>query len=732
MTPRDPVGRREFLRVSAMAGGGVLIAAYLPSLDRVTRPAAARAPAGGYEPNAYVSIAPDGMVTITAKNPEIGQGVKTMLPMLIADELDVEWGRVRVEQASLDTAKYQEQWAGGSTATPINWLPMRRVGAAARAMLVAAAARSWNVSPASCTTKAGVVYHAPSGRQLAYGDLTGAAAGIAAPDLATVALKDPRDFTIIGKPTRGVDTRAIVTGRPLYGIDVSVPGMKYASYVKCPVFGGRVGSANTDDLKRQPGITDAFVVHGPADAPLSGLLDGVAIVGDGWWAVQTAREKLRVAWDEGDTAQQSSEGFARQAAQLSAQAPQRSLRNDGDAQAALGGAAHVVEAAYYYPFISHATLEPQNCTASYRGGKLELWAPTQTPASGRALVAKTLGMKEDDIVIHLTRGGGGFGRRLNNDYLVEAAAVARQAGVPVKLLWTREDDMRHDFYRPAGFHYFKGGVDAAGKLVAWTDHFVTFGQGDRYAPSANISPAEFPARFIPNFSLGASTIPLGVPTGALRAPGSNAIAFVMQSFIDELAHAAGRDPVQFRLDLLAAVQEGAAMDAQRMRGVLQLVAEKSGWGQGTLARGTGRGVAFHFSHRGYFAEVVQATVSKAGAVVVDKVWVAGDIGSQIINPLNAESQAQGAVLDGLSEAFGQQITIRGGRAEQSNFDAYRLMRMREAPPVDVQFLTTDFPPTGLGEPALPPAVAALCNAIFDATGKRVRSLPLSGQDLSWS
>ncbi|MDE3174193.1 MAG: xanthine dehydrogenase family protein molybdopterin-binding subunit [Gemmatimonadota bacterium] len=732
MTPRDPVGRREFLRVSAMAGGGVLIAAYLPSLDRVTRPASARAPAGGYEPNAYVSIARDGTVTITAKNPEIGQGVKTMLPMLIADELDVEWGRVRVEQASLDTAKYQEQWAGGSTATPINWLPMRRVGAAARAMLVAAAARSWNVSPASCTTKAGVVYHAPSGRQLAYGDLTGAAAGIAAPDLATVALKDPRDFTIIGKPTRGVDTRAIVTGRPLYGIDVSVPGMKYASYVKCPVFGGRVGSANTDDLKRQPGITDAFVVHGPADAPLSGLLDGVAIVGDGWWAVQTAREKLRVAWDEGDTAQQSSEGFARQAAQLSAQAPQRSLRNDGDAQAALGGAAHVVEAAYYYPFISHATLEPQNCTASYRGGKLELWAPTQTPASGRALVAKTLGMKEDDIVIHLTRGGGGFGRRLNNDYLVEAAAVARQAGVPVKLLWTREDDMQHDFYRPAGFHYFKGGVDAAGKLVAWTDHFVTFGQGDRYAPSANISPAEFPARFIPNFSLGASTIPLGVPTGALRAPGSNAIAFVMQSFIDELAHAAGRDPVQFRLDLLAAVQEGAAMDAQRMRGVLQLVAEKSGWGQGTLARGTGRGVAFHFSHRGYFAEVVQATVSKAGAVVVDKVWVAGDIGSQIINPLNAESQAQGAVLDGLSEAFGQQITIRGGRAEQSNFDAYRLMRMREAPPVDVQFLTTDFPPTGLGEPALPPAVAALCNAIFDATGKRVRSLPLSGQDLSWS
>lgn len=732
MTRREPVTRREFLRASAMAGGGVLIAAYLPSLDPVARLQPRRAAADSVEPNAYVSIARDGTVTIMAKNPEIGQGVKTMLPMLIADELDVDWSRVRVEQASLDTARYQDQWAGGSTATPINWLPMRRVGAAARAVLVMAAARTWKVSPAECTTASGVVYHRASGRRIAYGDLGDAAAGIPAPDLATVPLKDPKDFTIIGKPTANVDAHAIVTGRPLYGIDVTLPGMRYASYVKCPVFGGRVKSANVNEVRQRPGITDAFVVHGPADEPLSGLLDGVAIMGESWWAVQTARDRLVVAWDEGDTAQQSSDGFATQAAQLSTQPPQRSLRSDGDADGAMGGAAHTVEAAYFYPFIAHATLEPQNCTASYRDGKLEIWAPTQTPASGRTLVAKTLGMKEDDITIHLTRSGGGFGRRLNNDYLVEAAAVARQAGVPVKVLWTREDDMQHDFYRPAGFHYLKGGVDAAGKLVAWKDHFVTFGQGERYAPSANISPTEFPARFVPNFSLGASLIPLGVPTGALRAPGSNAIAFVMQSFIDELAHAAGRDPVRFRLDLLAAAEDGAAMDAQRMRGVLELVAEKAAWGKGTLPRGTGRGVAFHFSHRGYFAEVVQATVAKSGAVTVDRVWVAGDIGSQIINPLNAQSQAQGAVLDGLSEALGQEITIKGGRAEQSNFDAYPLLRMRHAPPVEVHFLATTFPPTGLGEPALPPAVAALCNAIFDATGKRVRSLPLSRQDLSWS
>jgi isoquinoline 1-oxidoreductase beta subunit len=748
------VDRRSFLRVTALAGGGILLGSYLKFGETAEAFAAGTAGSAAAETalGNFIRITPDGIVTIIAKNPEIGQGVKTMLPMLIADELDVDWKNVRIEQAPLDTNKFQGQSAGGSTATPTNWEPMRRVGAAGRAMLVAAAAQQLGVPEAELETSSGVVRHRASRKQVTYGELVAKAATLPAPDLATVKLKDPKDFKIIGTRVTGVDVKDIVRGQTKFGIDMVLPGMLYASYVKCPVFGGKALKANLDEIKSLPGIKHAFIVDQAGQGGLMGLLSGVAVVGDNWWLVQQARRKLDVTWDEGATASQSSEGFASQAAALSKQAPHQNLRKDGDFDAAMTSAAKKAEGAYFYPFIAHAPLEPQNTTALFKDGKLEIWSPSQTPAGGRGIVQSALELKPEDITIHISRSGGGFGRRLSNDYMVEAAAIAKQVpGVPVKLLWTREDDITHDPYRPAGFHYFSGGTDASGKLVAWRDHFVTFGSDGRTVSSANLGGTEFPARFIQNFVIDQSLIPLGVPTGPLRAPGSNGIAFAVQSFIDELAHAAGKDPVQFRLDLLANEQPAptqaaapagapgggrggpppAGFDGKRMSGVLQMVAERSGWGKQNLPKGTGVGVAFHFSHRGYFAEVVQATVSKDGVVKVDKVWVVGDIGAQIINPSNAENQVQGAVLDGIAEALGQEITIDKGRTVQQNFNAYPLLRMRQAPPVDVAFKVTDFPVTGLGEPALPPVVPALCNAIFMATGKRIRSLPLSKQDLKW-
>jgi isoquinoline 1-oxidoreductase beta subunit len=726
--------RRSFFQVTALSGGGLLLGTYVePTLSAQQPP-----PAAPLNPNAFIRIASDGTVTLISRNPEIGQGIKTMLPMLIAEELEVDWKSIKVEQGDLDE-KYGGQTTGGSRAISNNWIPMRKVGAAGRQMLIAAAAQTWNVPESECYASNGRVYHRSTDRSLGYGELAAKAAALPAPDPDSVKLKDPETYKIVGQWTPGIDVPAIATGQPIFGIDFSMPGMLFATFYRCPVFGGKVASANLDVVKQMPGVKHAFVIDGVAKAtPIiegdPGLESGVAIVADTWWAAQTARKKLDVKWDEGPGAQQSSAGFAKRAQELSKQAPARTLKNDGNVDQAFAGSAKVLEGAYSYPFISHAPLEPRNCAAHYKDGKLEMWSTTQLPARGRALVSKILGIPESDITVHLLRAGGSFGRGLNSDFMVEAGHIAKTINAPVKLVWSREDDMTHDYYRPGGFHFLKASLDSSGKVDAWRNHFVSYGEGDKFSASAAIQPGEFPSGFVPNFAMHSSVMPLSLKTGALRAPTANSQCFVFQSFIDELAHAAGKDPLDFRLELLGdPARAPKTYNVARMRGALELAAEKSGWRERSkLPKGTAMGIAFHYSFQGYFAHVAEVTVSAGNKLKVNKVWVVGDVGSQIVNPSGAEAQVQGGVIDGLSELMDQQITLEAGRVVQQNYNQHTLLRFRHTPQIEVHFLKTDNPPTGLGEPALPPVLPAVCNAIFAASDQRIRAIPLATSGFTWA
>lgn len=722
--PKLPaLDRRNFFKVSALAGGGLALELLVPSPALAAGKAAAPPPA---QVTGFVSIAGDGTITIMSKNPEIGQGISTSLPMLIAEELDADWNKVVVRQADADMKRYGMQMAGGSMAVPMNWLPMRQAGAAARDLIVRAAAAEWSVPEAELTTAKGMVSHAASKRTAHYGRFAAKAAGLTPTEPAKLKLKDPAKFTLIGTSAPQKFAPGIVRGEPIYGIDTRLPGMLYAYYERSPAIGAKLKSADLSKVLKRPGVRHAFTVTGNGNA--FELVDGVAIVASSWWLAYDARKALTAEWDEGFAKDHSSEAYAAKAAKLLDAAPAETLRKDGDLAAVRAGAAKRVTAHYAYPFVNHMPMEPQNCTALFKEGKLTFWAPTQLPQPGADAAAKLLGIAPADVTVHLTRMGGGFGRRLVNDTMLQAAAIAKQVpGTPVQLILSREADTIHGFYRPGGWHSYEALLDPQGKLIGFSNHLVGFSTHGKAVRGQSLNAQEFPAGLVDNLLIGQTNIDTMVTTGPLRAPFSNAVAFASQSFLDEVAQAGGRDLPSLLLELLANGKAppagGRGMNPARARAVIEKVVAMSGWASRKRGAGIGLGMAFYYSHQGHFAEVVEVKVSGSD-IAVPRVWVAGDIGSHVINPSGALNQVKGSVIDGIGQALSQAVTFVDGKAQQSNFHDHPVARHNLAPDIAVEFVITDNPPTGLGEPALPPVIPALTNAIFAATGKRVRSLPI--------
>jgi isoquinoline 1-oxidoreductase subunit beta len=708
-----------FSRRALLAGGLAATGALVIGFEAPVGARRARAQgAGVFAPNQWIRIDRDGVVTIVNSVPEMGQGSLTTMPMIVADELDADLNTIKVEQAPADPARYANpvtgnQSYGGSRGVRDHLAMLRKAGAAAREMLIQAAAQEWGVPVGEVTTEPGVVMHKGSGRRLTYGQLVDKAAQLPVPQNPT--LKSRAEFRYIGKEVTRRDTPMKVNGSGIYGMDVRVPGMLVASIERCPVFGGKVTAFDATATKKIPGVRHVVQVS-----------HGVAVVADTFWIALQGRRALKVTYDEGPMAQVSSARIDREYAEAAKQ-PGQEARKDGDAEAALAAAMKTVEAVYQVPFLEHACMEPMNATAHVRADACEIWAPTQNPGGAQATGARLTGLPASKVTVHTTLLGGGFGRRGELDFIVDAVETAKAVGVPVKVMWTREDDIQHGFYRPATYNVFRAALDQRGMPVAWWNRVVGPGiliQKGRAAQGVTIDPAAMEgvrnfAYTVPNVRVEWVNKDLGVPLGFWRSVGPSQNAFIVESFVDELAHAAGADPVEYRRALLG--------KSPRHRAVLELAAQKAGWGT-PLPPGRARGVAVAFSYGSYAAHVAEVSVNEDGRPRVHRIVGAIDCGIAV-NPDQVRAQMEGGAVYALTAALYGEITIESGRVKQSNFHDYPLLRIGESPVIEVYILDSGEPPGGLGEPGVPTVAPAVCNAIFALTGKRIRRLPIRVDEL---
>jgi isoquinoline 1-oxidoreductase beta subunit len=732
------VNRRDFLKTGA-AGSVALVIGFHLSPRAFADQAAEQEKKIPNPLDAWVRITPDNHVTLILGKSEMGQGIMTALPMILAEELCLDWKNVRVEQAPTNPKIY-DHGTGGSGSVAGSWLPLRQAGAAAREMLITAAAARWNVSRDTCKAKDGGILHGARKNFLTYGELVSDAAKLPIPDFKTVPLKNSNDFTIVGHDTRRFESRDKATGVAKFGLDSRVPGMQFAVIARCPVFGGKVKTFDAAKAKAVPGVRDVFAIDPVAQGAFTA--GGVAVLADNSWAAIQGRNALQITWDEGAAVSESSASLRQQFVENAAK-PGKVVRNDGDADAAVASAAKKVEAIYELPFAPHATMEPMNCTVHIRPDGAEAWVPTQAPQWAQEVIAGVSKLPLEKVVVHTTLMGGGFGRRYQADFVMEAAQVAKVSGKPVMVFWSREDDMQHGFYRPASYHHFAGALDAKGNMAAWK-HFQTSTSIDAmWSPKGKETPenSEFAtAAFIPyhapNYRVEYTLAQSSVPRAWWRSVEHSSSGFVVESFVDELATAAGADPLEFRLRHIGDdrkipdftnPKENKPLDTARLKGVLRLAAEKAGWGK-PLPNGISRGIAGYYSFESYTAAVAEVSV-KDGAVKVHRIVYAVDCGRPI-NPEGVRAQVESAAIYGLSAALHDAITINGGRVEQSNFNDYEMPRMSETPKTEVHVMMSQEEPTGIGEPGLPVIAPAMCNAIFAATGKRIRRLPIRSEDLA--